>query len=150
MADVHTPEQRSYNMSQIRGKNTKPEEIVRKYLFSQGFRYRKNDPRLPGKPDIVLPKYKTVVFVNGCFWHGHEGCRYFVWPKNNAEFWKAKISGNIQRDAQCIRQLKDQGWNVIVIWECELKKANREATLIGLETRLKQVLLETQERGHNE
>lgn len=150
MADVHTPEQRSYNMSQIRGKNTKPEEIVRKYLFSQGFRYRKNDPRLPGKPDIVLPKYKTVVFVNGCFWHGHEGCRYFVWPKNNAEFWKAKISDNIQRDAQCIHLLKAQGWNVIVIWECELKKANREATLIGLETRLKQMLLEVQERDHNE
>lgn len=142
MADVHTPEQRSYNMSQIRGKNTKPEELVRKYLFSQGFRYRKNDPRLPGKPDIVLPKYKTVIFVNGCFWHGHDGCRYFIWPKNNAEFWKAKISGNIQRDAQCVRLLKEQGWNVIVVWECELKKANREATLIGLEARLKQMLLE--------
>ena len=150
MADVHTPEQRSYNMSQIRGKNTKPEELVRKFLFSQGFRYRKNDPRLPGKPDIVLPKYKTVVFVNGCFWHGHEGCRYFVWPKNNAEFWKAKISGNIQRDAQCVRLLKEQGWNVIVVWECELKKANREATLIGLEARLKQMLLATQERDQNE
>lgn len=150
MADVHTPEQRSYNMSQIRGKNTKPEELVRKYLFSQGFRYRKNDSRLPGKPDIVLPKYKTVIFVNGCFWHGHEGCRYFVWPKNNAEFWKAKISGNIQRDAQCARLLKEQGWNVIVVWECELKKANREATLKRLEARLKQMLLETQEREHNE
>ena len=150
MADVHTPEQRSYNMSQIRGKNTKPEELVRKYLFSQGFRYRKNDPRLPGKPDVVLPKYKTVIFVNGCFWHGHEGCRYFIWPKNNAEFWKAKISGNIQRDAQCIHLLKDQGWNVIVVWECELKKANREATLIGLEARLKQMLLATQERNQNE
>ena len=150
MADVHTPEQRSYNMSQIRGKNTKPEELVRKFLFSQGFRYRKNDPRLPGKPDIVLPKYKTVIFVNGCFWHGHEGCRYFVWPKNNAEFWKAKISGNIQRDAQSIRLLRDQGWNVIVVWECELKKANREATLIGLEARLKQMLLATQERDQNE
>lgn len=150
MADVHTPGQRSYNMSQIRGKNTKPEELVRKYLFSQGFRYRKNDPRLPGKPDIVLPKYKTVIFVNGCFWHGHEGCRYFVWPKNNAEFWKAKISGNIQRDAQSIRLLRDQGWNVIVVWECELKKANREATLIGLEARLKQMLLATQERNQNE
>ena len=146
MADVHTPEQRSYNMSQIRGKNTKPEELVRKYLFSQGFRYRKNDSRLPGKPDIVLPKYKTVVFVNGCFWHGHEGCKYFVWPKNNAEFWKAKISGNIQRDVQCIHLLKEQGWNVIVVWECELKKANREATLIGLGMRLKQMLPETQER----
>ena len=129
MADVHTPEQRSYNMSQIRGKNTKPEELVRKYLFSQGFRYRKNDSRLPGKPDIVLPKYKTVIFVNGCFWHGHEGCRYFVWPKNNAEFWKTKISGNIQRDAQCIQVLEDQGWNVIVVWECELKKHNAKTTL---------------------
>lgn len=150
MADVHTPEQRSYNMSQIRGKNTKPEELVRKYLFSQGFRYRKNDPRLPGKPDIVLPKYKTVIFINGCFWHGHEGCRYFVWPKNNAEFWKVKINGNIQRDAQCVHLLKEQGWNVIVVWECELKKANREATLIGLATRLKHMLLETQEREHNE
>jgi DNA mismatch endonuclease (patch repair protein) len=150
MADVHTPGQRSYNMSQIRGKNTKPEELVRKFLFSQGFRYRKNDPRLPGKPDIVLPKYKTVIFVNGCFWHGHEGCRYFVWPKNNAEFWKAKISGNIQRDAQSIRLLRDQGWNVIVVWECELKKANRKATLIGLEARLKQMLLAAQERDQNE
>ena len=115
MADVHTPEQRSYNMSQIRGKNTKPEEIVRKYLFSLGFRYRKNDPRLPGKPDIVLPKYKTVIFINGCFWHGHEGCRYFVWPKNNSEFWKEKISGNIQRDQQNTKRLIEQGWHVIVI-----------------------------------
>lgn len=87
--DVHSKEVRSYNMSCIKGKGTKPEEMVRKYLFSQGFRYRKNDKRLPGTPDIVLPKYKTVIFVNGCFWHGHE-CKYFVWPKNNAEFWKAK------------------------------------------------------------
>jgi DNA mismatch endonuclease (patch repair protein) len=94
VADVHTPEQRSYNMSRIRGKDTKPEELVRKYLFSQGFRYRKNDVRLPGKPDIVLPKYKTVIFVNGCFWHAHEGCKYFVWPKNNAGFWKKKIESN--------------------------------------------------------
>ena len=91
MADVLTPKQRSYNMSQIHGKDTKPEELVRKFLFSQGFRYRKNDARLPGKPDIVLPKYKTVIFVNGCFWHKHEGCKYFVWPKNNADFWKDKI-----------------------------------------------------------
>lgn len=149
MADVHTPEQRSYNMSQIRSKNTKPEELVRKYLFSKGFRYRKNDARLPGKPDIVLPKYKTVIFVNGCFWHGHEGCRYFVWPKNNAEFWKAKISGNIQRDLQCHQSLMEQGWKVIVIWECELKKATREATLDGLAAQLKQMLPETQEEGRN-
>ena len=90
MADVLTPKQRSYNMSRIHGKDTRPEEMVRKYLFSQGFRYRKNDARLPGKPDIVLPKYKTVIFVNGCFWHKHEGCKYFVWPKSNAEFWKSK------------------------------------------------------------
>lgn len=137
MADVHTPEQRSFNMSQIRSKNTKPEELVRKYLFSKGYRYRKNDSRLPGKPDIVLPKYKTVIFVNGCFWHGHEGCRYFVWPKNNADFWKAKISGNIQRDSQCHHRLTEQGWKVIVIWECELKKANRDATLDGLDRTLK-------------
>lgn len=124
MADVHTPEQRSYNMSQIRSKNTKPEELVRKYLFSKGFRYRKNDTRLHGKPDIVLPKYKTVIFVNGCFWHGHEGCRYFVWPKNNAEFWKEKITSNIQRDERNRAQLTEQGWKVIIVWECELKKAN--------------------------
>lgn len=129
MADVHTPEQRSYNMSQIRGKNTKPEELVRKYLFSQGFRYRKNDARLPGKPDIVLPKYKTVIFVNGCFWHGHEDCRYFVWPKNNAEFWKEKITGNIQRDKNNYQLLTARGWRVIVVWECELKKKTIRETL---------------------
>ncbi len=122
MADVHTPEVRSYNMSHIRGKDTKPEVIVRKYLFSQGFRYRKNDPRLPGKPDIVLPKYKTVVFVNGCFWHKHEGCKYFVWPKSNTEFWKQKISATVERDRQEYKQLEDLGWRIIVVWECELKK----------------------------
>lgn len=129
MADVHTPEQRSYNMSRIRGKDTKPEELVRKFLFSKGFRYRKNDARLPGKPDIVLPKYKTVIFVNGCFWHAHEGCRYFVWPKSNEEFWKTKITGNIQRDRLHYRALSELGWKVIIIWECELKKNIREETL---------------------
>ena len=132
MADVHTPEQQSYNMSRIRSKNTKPEELVRKYLFSQGFRYRKNDNRLPGKPDIVLPKYKTVIFVNGCFWHGHEACRYFAWPQNNAEFWKNKISGNIQRDRYNRQLLADQGWRVIDIWECELKKSKVNETLLKL------------------
>lgn len=129
MADVHTPEQRSRNMSAIRSKNTKPEEIVRKYLFSQGFRYRKNDPRLPGKPDIVLPKYKTVVFVNGCFWHAHEDCKYFVWPKNNSEFWKEKISGNVERDNRNNAELENNGWHVITIWECELKPPKRQDTL---------------------
>lgn len=119
--DVHDKEARSYNMSCIKGKGTKPEEIVRNYLFSQGFRYRKNDKRLPGTPDIVLPKYRTVIFVNGCFWHGHKGCRYFVWPKNNAEFWKNKIESNISRDRKKAETLKDQGWKVIVVWECDLK-----------------------------
>lgn len=132
MADVHTPEQRSYNMSRIRSKNTKPEELVRKFLFSQGFRYRKNDARLPGKPDIVLPKYKTVIFVNGCFWHGHEGGRYFVWPKNNAEFWKEKIAGNIQRDKHNHQLLANQGWRVIEIWECQLKRSVVDNTLQNL------------------
>lgn len=129
MADCHSKETRSYNMSRIRSKNTKPEESVRKYLFAQGFRYRKNDSKLPGKPDIVLPKYKTVIFVNGCFWHGHAGCRYFVWPKSNPEFWKAKINGNIERDKNNYKLLADMGWRVFVIWECELKKARINETL---------------------
>lgn len=111
-------------MSRISGKDTKPEVLVRKYLFSKGFRYRKNDVRLPGKPDIVLAKYKTVIFVNGCFWHGHEGCRYFVWPKNNAQFWRTKISGNVERDKKTYYQLNQLGWRVIVVWECELKSGS--------------------------
>lgn len=137
MADVLTPEQRRYNMSRIRSQNTKPEELVRKYLFSQGFRYRKNDVRLPGKPDIVLPKYKTVIFVNGCFWHGHNGCRYFVWPKSNEEFWKNKIESNISRDDMNFNLLRQLGWNVIIIWECELKKAVRQKTFGELVDSLK-------------
>ena len=127
--DVHDKKTRSYNMSRIKGKNTKPEEIVRKYLFSKGFRYRKNDKRLPGTPDIVLPKYKTVIFVNGCFWHGHECCKYFVWPKDNADFWKKKIEDNISRDKNVIEMLKRQNWAVIVVWECELKKQTLSSTL---------------------
>lgn len=122
MADVHSTKVRSYNMSQIRSKDTKPEELVRKYLFAQGFRYRKNDSRLPGKPDIVLPKYRTVIFVNGCFWHKHEGCKYFVWPKNNAAFWREKILSNTERDQRNYERLQQMGWNIIVVWECELKK----------------------------
>lgn len=129
MADVHTPEQRSRNMSAIRSQNTKPEEMVRKYLFSQGFRYRKNDSRLPGKPDIVLPKYKTVIFVNGCFWHAHEGCRYFVWPKNNAVFWRNKIEGNVTRDKINYEKLQQLGWRTLIVWECELKGKKRQNTL---------------------
>ena len=106
--DVHSKAVRSYNVSCIHGKDTKPEEIVRKYLFSKGFRYRKNDKKLPGSPDVVLPKYRTVIFVNGCFWHGHDGCRYFIWPKNNAEFWHHKIETNIERDARRKSNLKMQ------------------------------------------
>lgn len=127
--DVHNKKTRSYNMSQIKGKNTKPEEIVRKYLFSQGFRYRKNDKRLPGSPDIVLPKYKTVIFVNGCFWHGHKGCKHFIWPKSNEAFWKNKIETNIARDKKKTDALKALGWKVIVVWECELKTQNKKDTL---------------------
>lgn len=127
---------RSYNMSRIRGKNTLPEETVRKYLFSRGFRYRKNDPKLPGKPDIVLPKYKTVIFVNGCFWHMHEGCKYFVWPRHNAEFWKRKIQENAARDRKNRQRLKEQGWKVLIVWECSLKDAQEET----LELLKKQIL----------
>ena len=130
--DVHDKKTRSYNMSRIKGKNTKPEEIVRKYLFSKGFRYRKNDKRLPGTPDIVLPKYKTVIFVNGCFWHGHKECKYFVYPENNAGFWRNKIETNIERDRRKSLELEQQGWKVIVVWECQLKKNVIHDTLTSL------------------
>lgn len=130
--DVHDKKTRSYNMSRIKSKNTKPEELVRKYLFSKGFRYRKNDKRLPGSPDIVLPKYKTVIFVNGCFWHGHEGCRYFVWPESNKDFWRNKIETNIARDNKKTASLESMGWKVITVWECELKTKVREQTLQNL------------------
>ena len=135
--DVHDKKTRSYNMSCIKGKNTKPEEIVRKYLFSLGFRYRKNDKRLPGTPDIVLPKYRTVIFVNGCFWHGHQGCRYFVVPKTNTEFWMNKIDANRVRDINKILELEAMGWRVIVIWECQLKTVNKDETLSELVNQLK-------------
>ena len=140
MADIKTKESRSYNMSRIAGKDTKPEELVRKYLFSKGFRYRKNVRKLPGTPDVVLPKYRTVIFVNGCFWHGHEGYKYFVWPKNNAEFWRQKIETNISRDQRKEAQLRDMGWNVMIVWECELRPPKRQATLEWLESQLRQIL----------
>ena len=132
MADVHDTVTRSYNMSRIKGCNTKPEETVRKYLFSKGFRYRKNDKSLPGKPDIVLPKYKAVVFINGCFWHKHEGCKYFKWPRSNADFWKNKINRNVERDKQVQHELMKAGWKVITVWECELKKELFEQTMVQL------------------
>ena len=128
MADTHSKEVRSMNMSHIRSKNTKPEEKVRKGLLSRGFRYRKNVKELPGCPDIVLPKYKTVIFVNGCFWHMHN-CGRFVWPATNSEYWKPKILGNVNRDQKNTQQLREMGWNVIVVWECELKKKNLSARL---------------------
>lgn len=109
------------NMSHIRSTNSKPEEIVRKYLFAEGFRYRKNVKDLPGCPDIVLPKYKTVIFVNGCFWHKHD-CPRFVWPSSNEQYWVPKITGNLERDLKNHQLLKEQGWKVIIVWECELKK----------------------------
>ena len=129
MADNHTPEIRSYNMSHIRSKDTKPEMQVRKYLFSKGFRYRKNDKRLPGKPDIYLPKFHAVVFVNGCFWHQHEGCKYFVWPKSHTDYWQSKISGNVERDKKKYSELRELGLRVMVVWECELKPSAFESTM---------------------
>ena len=123
---------RSRNMSHIHSKDTKPEEIVRKYLFSRGLRYRKNVSDLPGKPDIVLPKYKTVVFVNGCFWHAHEGCKWFVAPKTNTEFWNKKFAYNVRRDKANYQKLQDLGWNVIIVWECEIRHGNQIERLNNL------------------
>ena len=128
MADNHTKEARSRNMSHIRSKDTKPEEAVRKYLFSQGFRYRKNVKALPGCPDIVLPKYRVAIFVNGCFWHKHD-CPRFVWPSSNKDYWVPKILKNVERDSKNHAELEKQGWLVLVIWECELKKAVFENTM---------------------
>jgi DNA mismatch endonuclease (patch repair protein) len=127
--DNHTKEIRSYNMSHIRSKNNIPEELVRKYLFSRGFRYRKNVKSLPGCPDIVLPKYKTVIFINGCFWHMHENCPKFVWPKSNQEYWTKKLLGNQKKDSENQKKLQCLGWKVLIVWECELKKAKQEDRL---------------------
>ena len=132
MADVHESETRSYNMSQISGKDTKPEMIVRKFLHANGFRYRLHVKDLPGTPDLVLPKYNSVIFVHGCFWHVHEGCKYFKLPQTNTEFWEEKLYGNRKRDEKYILELKDLGLNVIVVWECELKPDKKKKTLITL------------------
>ncbi len=132
MADKFSKETRSYIMSRIRGKDTKPEIMVRSFLFSQGLRFRKNDKRYPGSPDVVLPKYNTVVFVHGCFWHLHEGCKHAKIPKSNVEYWEKKLYGNRERDARNKKELEDMGWNVITVWECELKKDKREKTLYDL------------------
>ena len=132
MADVHNKETRSYNMSMVKGKNTKPEMLVRKFLHAQGFRFRLHAKNLAGKPDIILPKYKTIIFVNGCFWHGHKDCKYFTEPKTNTDFWLKKINGNISNDRKVINVLKKEGWKIIVVWECKLKKDNFHKTLTAL------------------
>ena len=129
MADNLSPEQRSQNMAAIHSASTKPEQKLRYALWHQGFRYRINEKRLPGRPDIVLPKYRTVVFVHGCFWHGHKDCKYYTVPKTNTEFWMAKVARNQERDQEVWRKLEAKGWSVIIVWECELKKAKLEETI---------------------
>lgn len=140
--DKLTKEQRHRCMSAIKGKDTKPEVLVRKFLFSRGFRYRLNHPRLPGHPDIVLRKYRTVIFVNGCFWHGHPGCRYYVLPKTHVEFWRNKIERNRKRDTEEQRKLATMGWHCITVWECQLKPKVRQQTLEALEYTLYHIYLE--------
>lgn len=125
-------------MSRIRSKDTKPELAVRKWLFARGFRYRLHDKKLPGKPDIIFTKYKTVIFVHGCFWHAHENCRYAVVPKSNTEYWIGKISGNVNRDFLSMKKLAELGWKIIVIWECNLRKLNFEFTMEHLMVQLRE------------
>jgi DNA mismatch endonuclease (patch repair protein) len=129
MADIHDKLTRSYNMSRIKSKDTKPEIIVRRFLFANGFRYKLHDKNLPGKPDIVLPKYKTVILINGCFWHGHKGCKYFAVPKTRTEWWLNKINRNVINDKKNRKELIRLAWNVLVIWECQLKGAEEAKIL---------------------
>ena len=140
--DSQTPQQRHNNMAAIRGKDTKPEIIVRKYLWRHGFRYRLNHARLPGRPDVVLRMYRTCIFVNGCFWHGHENCRYYTVPKTRTEFWVNKVKRNQERDLEVQHKLARMGWHCITIWECELKPARREATLRSLVYTLSKIYLQ--------
>ena len=140
--DKLTKEQRHRCMSAIRSRDTKPELLVRKFLFGCGFRYRLNHPRLPGHPDLVLRKYRTVIFVNGCFWHGHEGCKYYVLPRTNADFWKNKIERNRGRDMEEQRKLATMGWHCITVWECQLKPKVRQQTLNTLENTLYHIYLD--------
>lgn len=140
--DSQTPQQRHNNMAAIRGKDTKPEIIVRKYLWRHGFRYRLNHARLPGRPDVVLRMYRTCIFVNGCFWHGHENCRYYTVPKTRTEFWVNKVKRNQERDLEVQHKLARMGWHCITIWECELKPTHREATLQSLVYTLSKIYLQ--------
>lgn len=139
--DKMSEEQRHRCMASIRGRDTKPELIVRRYLFGRGFRYRLNHPRLPGHPDIVLRKYRTVIFVNGCFWHGHKGCRYFTVPKSNTDFWLAKISRNAERDRSVQQQLAAMGWHCVTVWECQLMPKLRNDTLRALEYTISHIFI---------
>lgn len=136
MTDVHDPKTRSYNMSQIKCKNTKPELIVRKFLFSKGFRYKLHDRSLPGKPDLVFPRFKTVIFVHGCFWHGHRECKYFVVPQTRKEWWIDKINRNRQKDTENAKRLRELGWQVVTVYECQLKGDSAVSTLSALALQL--------------
>ena len=136
-------------MSAIKSRNTKPEILVRKFLFSRGFRYRLNHPRLPGHPDLVLRKYRTVIFVNGCFWHGHEGCKYYRLPKTNVEFWQAKIELNKKRDIEEQHRLASLGWHCITVWECQLKPISRQQTLEALAYTLNHIYLQDHARPYS-
>ena len=133
MSDIFSKSKRSEVMSKIKGKETKSEIVVRKYLFSKGLRYRKNVKELPGKPDIVLPKYKTIIFIHGCFWHFHQNCKESHLPSSNTEYWKVKLEKNVERDQKNITLLSSAGWKVIVVWECELE------TITLLNTRLERL-----------
>nr|WP_276088083.1 DNA mismatch endonuclease Vsr [Pedobacter sp. JY14-1] len=137
MSDIHSKEIRSFNMSRIRSKDTRPEMLVRKYLHSKGFRYRIHDKNLPGKPDMVLPKYKTIIFINGCFWHRHEGCNLNRPPKENQDFWLPKLAKNVAKDKINYTLLSELGYTVITVWECTLKKSIREKTFDWLIAKLK-------------
>ncbi|RFZ91112.1 DNA mismatch endonuclease Vsr [Mucilaginibacter conchicola] len=130
MADVHSREVRSYNMSRIKGKDTKPELLVRKYLHFRGLRYRLHVKDLPGKPDMVFPKYHTVLFVHGCFWHGHAGCPYYRLPQSNTGFWEEKISGNTSRDQKHAAALREKGYRVLTAWECSFKNKNNRTAFL--------------------
>ena len=138
MADVHNKQTRSYNMSRIRSTHTKPEMLVRKFLHAQGFRYTLHNKKLPGKPDIVLAKYKTVVLVHGCFWHGHANCKYYVVPKTRTDWWLAKININKANDAKTSKALQKDGWKIITVWECNLKPAKIKKTLASLVRKIEQ------------
>jgi DNA mismatch endonuclease (patch repair protein) len=137
MTDVHSEKIRSFNMSRIKGRDTKPEILVRQFLHSNGFRYRLHNKELPGKPDIVLKKYNTVIMIHGCFWHGHENCKYFVIPKTRTDWWVDKINKNKERDKENESKLMAQNWNVITIFECELKQDSKISTFNRLLDQMK-------------